>query len=380
MESNLSTIETGSGPSGRHSSRVRARRIIGRTAIYVLIAGALVHPVATLLSRASWQAELFSHFQLLGLTVTLTALAATVHRARWPAALLGVVAVLQAIPLFRYSGPNPVPPAPNPAARLRIVMANLLVDNTDYDALARLIRRERPDVVGLVEFSPEWRDGLAGVRAEFPYRVEAPYGTLGLALWFREPPRKTGPPEWLLPMGAPFLHAEVDFDGQPCQLWLVHPRTPLIRRGVPELAALAGRFASTGGSRIVIGDLNSSEGSPLFADFLKDAGLRDTRLGFGRQPSWPADIPLFRIAIDHAFVSNDLAVADRRLGPDVGSDHFPLILDLAPASTRSAESSSAIPVESRESWGVPKSSSPANLARSAALRNATSRVARSGPR
>ncbi len=380
MESNLSTIEMGSGPIEPRSTRVRARRIAGLTAVCILTAGALVHPVATFLSRSSWQAELFSHFQLLGLAVTLTALAATVRRSRWLAALLAVVAPFQAIPLFRYSGPNPVPPAPRATARLRILMANLLVDNTDYDALTRLIRRERPDIVGLVEFSPEWRDGLAGVRAEFPYRVEAPFGTLGLALWFREPPRKTGPPEWLLPMGAPFLHAEVDFDGQPRHLWLVHPKTPLIRRGVPELAALAGRLASTGGSRIVIGDLNSSEGSPLFADFLKDASLRDTRLGFGRQPSWPANFPLFRIPIDHAFVSNDLAVADRRLGPDVGSDHFPLILDLAPASARSAESSSSTSVESEEGRGGSESSSPANLARSAAPRNAISRAARSGPR
>jgi endonuclease/exonuclease/phosphatase (EEP) superfamily protein YafD len=380
MDSDLSTIEAGSRPSGARSTRVRARRIVGLTAVCVLIAGALVHPVATLLSRSNWRAELFSHFQLLGLAVTLTAMAATVLRSRWLAALLAVAAVLQAIPLFRYSGPNPVPPTPLATARLRILMANLLVDNTDYDALSRLIRRERPDIVGLVEFSPEWRDGLAGVRSEFPYRVEAPYGTLGLAFWFREPPRKTGPPEWLLPTGAPFLHAEVDFDGQPRHLWLIHPKTPLIRRGAPELPALAGRFASTGGSQIVIGDLNSSEGSPLFADFLKDARLRDTRLGFGRQPSWPAGFPLFRIAIDHAFVSNDLAVADRRLGPDFGSDHFPLILDLAPASARSAESSSSSPAQSEGGSGGAKSSPPANLALSAALRNATSRAARSGPR
>jgi endonuclease/exonuclease/phosphatase (EEP) superfamily protein YafD len=344
MTSDLSASQPQPDRTEPPTSRGHAWRIVGRAAVVFLTAGALVHPAATLLSRSSWQAELLCHFQLLGLTVTLTALAATVWQQRRVAVALAVLAVLQAIPLFRYMGPNPVPPDPRSSARLRLLMANLFVENARYDALVRLIQRERPDIVGLVEFTSQWREGLAEVREEFPYRVEAPFGSMGLALWFREPPLKTDPPEWLLAEGWPFFHAEVEFAGRPRHLWLIHPKSPLDRRGVRELGALADRVRWTGGSRIVIGDLNSSEGSPFFADFLRDSGLRDTRLGFGRQPSWPVGIP-FRIAIDHAFVSDDLAVVDRRLGREIGSDHYPLILDLAPAvgpaSARSATSSSS---------------------------------------
>lgn len=343
MASDLSASEPQPDRTEGSTSRGRARRIVARAAVALLTAAALVHPTATLLSRSSWRAELLCHFPLPGLTVTLTALAATLRRRR-AAVALAVLAVLQAIPLFHCMGPNPVPPDPRSSARLRLLMANLFVENARYDALVRLIRREHPDIVGLVEFTPEWRDGLAEVRAGFPYRVEAPFGPMGLALWFREPPLKAGPPEWLLAEGWPSLHAEVGFAGRPRHLWLVHPKWPFGRRGVPELAALADRVRWTGGSRIVIGDLNSTEGSPFFADFLRGSGLRDTRLGFGRQPSWPVGIPL-RIALDHAFVSGDLAVAYRRLGPEIGSDHYPLILDLAPAvepaSAPSAASSSS---------------------------------------
>jgi endonuclease/exonuclease/phosphatase family metal-dependent hydrolase len=56
--------------------------------------------------------------------------------------------------------------------------------------------------------------------------------------------------------------------------------------------------------------------------------------GFGREGSWPSWLPSpLRIAIDHAFVSNDLAVVARRLGPKIGSDHLRLIFELAPAAT-----------------------------------------------
>ncbi len=116
---------------------------------------------------------------------------------------------------------------------------------------------------------------------------------------------------------------------------MIHPSIPFARKNTPELAALADRIGRTGVSRIVVGDMNSTEGSPHFADFLRRAGLRDSRLGFGRQPSWPTGWP-YRIALDHAFVSDDLAVLERRLGPSIGSDHFPLILDLSPAVLVSA--------------------------------------------
>jgi endonuclease/exonuclease/phosphatase (EEP) superfamily protein YafD len=106
---------------------------------------------------------------------------------------------------------------------------------------------------------------------------------------------------------------------------------PLYRRALPELPALAAPIGRTPGSRIVIGDMNTTDGSPLFSDFVLATGLRDSRLGFGRQPSWPTFSP-YRIALEHAFVSDDLAVVARRLGPSIGSDHLPLIIDLAPAA------------------------------------------------
>src|SRR5205807_4695769 len=115
-------------------------------------------------------------------------------------------------PMVRYEGKNPVPPNPRSAARLRVLMANVLHDNHDHDALAALIRKEQPDVVGLVEFSHEWVKGLerAGVRREFAYRVEIPSGASGLALYFRRPPLSVASPEVLTPGGNPALRATIE--------------------------------------------------------------------------------------------------------------------------------------------------------------------------
>ena len=81
--------------------------------------------------------------------------------------------------------------------------------------------------------------------------------------------------------------------------------------------------------------MNSTDGSAHFRDFIAVTGLRDSRHGFGRQGSWPVNSP-YRIAIDHLFLSDDLSVVDRRLGPSIHSDHFPLIVDIAAASKSEA--------------------------------------------
>lgn len=330
--------------------KIRRRRL-AQWLPMVFTSLALVHPLAGLLAGLDWRADLLTHFQEPALAITLIALAAAIRRYRRLAGALAVIAVVQAAPLFRYSGANPVPPAPGAPERLRVLMANVLADNGNHQYLRDLIRREQPDVVGLVEITVGWIKGLDDVRRDYPYRMELPIGPQGLALWFRRPPRVLDSPELLTHEGNAVLHAVLDFAGRPRHIWLVHPPNPLGERGRRvsngDLAALAARVDATGGSQLVIGDLNRTDGSPHFREFLRVSGLRDSRLGFGKQPSWPSWSP-YRIAIDHAFLTADLAVAARRLGPNIGSDHQPLILELAPAANQAA---------SPNSWDTGSSSS-----------------------
>ena len=252
------------------SQRDTGRRF-GRVALVAGLTGlALIHPLATFLARFDWHADLVTHFTVPALAVTLIAAAGLVRRHAW-------LALGPGVPGDRASG-APVPllvgePGPVRSAgrrlRLRVLMANVLAENTRYADLDRLIRRERPDIVGLVEVTPEWLAGLAGIRAEYPYRVEAPDDTTGLALWFRERPTVIDPPVRPLPGASPVIHAEFRFAGRPRHLWLIHPDMPFTRKGRPEIPALGALIGRTRGSRIVVGDMNTTEGSPRFAHFLQ---------------------------------------------------------------------------------------------------------------
>jgi endonuclease/exonuclease/phosphatase (EEP) superfamily protein YafD len=87
---------------------------------------------------------------------------------------------------------------------------------------------------------------------------------------------------------------------------------------------------------MVLGDLNLSPWSPYFGDLLSSAGLRDSREGFGIQASWPTAVPLLRVPIDHVLYSPEVVINHRQIGPDVGSDHLPVVVDfsLPAASSR----------------------------------------------
>jgi endonuclease/exonuclease/phosphatase (EEP) superfamily protein YafD len=312
-------------------------RKLARHMAWGLAAGSLVHPLATSLAHFDWRADLIAHFREPALAASLMAAASmtVIHR---PIAIgLGLLAIWQGWGLGLCSWPNPVPPDPRSSDRLRILMANVLVDNPEREGLIRLAREERPDVLGLIEVSRDWIAGLESIRSEFPHRFEYPSDDdgQGMALWLRQAPISVERFAPLTPGGNPALHAVIDFAGKRRDFWLIHFVSPLQRPDeLPlggEFVALADLVRRQGGSTLVVGDFNSTDGSPSFGRFLGASRLRDSRLGFGRQGSWPTWSP-YRIGIDHAFLSADLAVVGRRLGPKIGSDHLPMILEVAPAA------------------------------------------------
>ncbi len=344
-----------------------------RKLAWTLATLAIAHPLATGLARLDWRADLLAHFREPALALSLVASASMAPIRRRVAIGIGLLALWQAWGLSTCWWPNPVVADARSPARLRVLSTNLLVRNEERDGLIRLVRRERPDVLALIEVSHSWLDGLEPIQSEYPYRYDYPSddnGT-GLALWLKGRPLSV---DWISPLtegGIPVLHAVVDFEGKPLHLWLIHFVSPLERPAVlrpgQEFDVLADRVRRESGSALVIGDFNSTDGSPHFSRFLERSGLRDSRLGFGRQGSWPTWSP-YRIAIDHAFLAPDLAVRRRELGPSIGSDHLPMLLEIAPAASLETKAE----VHASQSSSV-SGSAEANLTRSATLRNATSR-------
>lgn len=285
-----------------------------------------------------WLGDLFCHFrvQYVCVLLPLSVLYAARRRWRMTAALAAVLAVNVALiaPLYFGGSPSTAGGAP-----VRLLSANVFVGNGNTQPIIELVREERPELFLAIEVDPRWLSALDAIKDDYPYVISAMrnqgYGgfdPFGMALFSHKPAtvsevRRVGV------QGLPVILAEFDLDGG-ASLTVIgtHPYPPVRRECAAVrdeyIAGVADIAASVEGPCVVLGDLNTTSWSPVFTRLVKRSGLRDSRHGFGIQPTWPDGNRLLRIPIDHALVSGEITVVDRRVGPSIGSDHRPLIIEL----------------------------------------------------
>jgi endonuclease/exonuclease/phosphatase (EEP) superfamily protein YafD len=310
---------------------VSARRV-GEGLLNTLLGGMVVAAVFILAARLSWFAELFTHFRAQGAVAgLLLALVFGLLRAPKRAVLAGALAlghVFAVAPAY-----VPGPPVPDALPRFRLVSANVLTENDAHDAFVSFLRAEAPDVIMVVEVGHHWAAALATLSDVYPVLRFVPQeDNFGVAVLARDP-RATAEIVWCGPAGVPSAQVRLPVGEGFVSLLMTHPIPPIGRGAAADrdaqLLDCARVLGAAGGPRVFAGDFNATPWSPIFADVIAASGLLDSRAGFGLQASWMVGFPPTAIPIDHVFHSPDLAVIDRRVGPEIGSDHRPIITDFA---------------------------------------------------
>ena len=134
----------------------------------------------------------------------------------------------------------------------------------------------------------------------------------------------------------PILSAEVNWQGQEMSILSLHVTRPrnasTARFQQIELEAIAQWVQTTqtpSHSVIILGDFNSTPWSQIFRTFQRQSGLSLARQGWGLKPTWPAWLPPFlQIPIDCGLHSPSLTPAKYQVGPNLGSDHRPIKLQI----------------------------------------------------
>ena len=278
-----------------------------------------------------WPLELASHFRVQYCVVLLAtgAILSVAGRLRWAGvAFLGAVVNLAVIvPLYLGDAPQAVG-----GPSIRLVSANVHRGNREYSKLIELIRSSKADAVLLIEVNRTWLGRLAALSDLFPHSVARPQeDNFGMALFSRFP-LSPAVIETAADMDYPILIATPEVEGKSVTVIGAHPPPPIstdfVKMREQYVDVLAGYVSRQRGNVVVLGDLNTTSWSPLFEGFIRKTGLRDSRKGFGVQPTWPTWIPPLSIPIDHCLVSRGISVTSRCIGPRVGSDHYPLIVDV----------------------------------------------------
>jgi endonuclease/exonuclease/phosphatase (EEP) superfamily protein YafD len=288
--------------------------------------------VLGLLDRVFWVFEIAGVFRLQYVVVLLGAgiLALAVRRPRL--ALLAAVLAAVNVAVLARPGPASVTAAPGgaPAGQLRLLVANVEVGNLDFGAIRRLVAETRPDLIGVTELTPAIARYLAEQFPQYRSRViETRNDAYGIGVYSRLP-LLSAKVERFPASGPPTAVARVGVAGLPLTVVVTHVHTPFAGSiHVRHLDALAEAARERFGKRVAVcGDFNTPPWSGPLREFASDARLRDL---YGRRAwagySWPTWGYLLRVPIDNCFVSNRVTVQGYREGPNIGSDHRPLVVD-----------------------------------------------------
>ncbi len=301
---------------------------------WVAIAG-VVACVATLfglMGRFNWLLDLFSHFRLQYIAVLLVADLAFLLRRRWRTAgifsvfifvNLGVV-----LPLY-FGG---TASSPENTQSLRAMLSNVNTHGGDPLKLEQLIREVDPDILVLEEVSSKWIVALASLTNAYPHSYICAQGdNFGIALYSRFP-IQSKEIVYMSEAMVPSIIAVIDVGRGGFRVIATHPLPPAgsgySRMRNEQLEKLADCVDSSM-PLIILGDLNTTPWNYYFRRLLRHSGLHDSTQGYGVQPTWPSCFWPLLIPLDHCLHSSDVFIENRQTGANIGSDHYPLIIDFS---------------------------------------------------
>lgn len=321
-----------------HGSKViSVKHVILRFFIIVTILDALfsMFSIAGHLGQFHRVFELSSHFKVQYLLVGLCALiffALARSKKLW--LLVSAFCVfINLVEILPWYWPQPAFASETTKQQVRILHSNVLTSNRRYADLISMVREEQPDIAVFVEVNPTWAKELAVLSDIFPYSFghqDSP--AFGSAIYSKLPLENASAQAFS--EGRKSLVADVKFqDGVISTLIVAHPSIPTKQSSFQDrnqhLAAIGDYVARAKNPAIVAGDLNATMWSPFYQKMVKTGGLRNARSGFGILPTWPTFMPGLYIPIDHCLVTKEIDIIKVRTGRNVGSDHLPLIADLA---------------------------------------------------
>ena len=220
----------------------------------------------------------------------------------------------------------------NPNHRsISVLISNVLTSNRRSDLLLEQIDKWQPDIVLTLESDKWWEIALSPLEKTYTNSVKIPLDNLyGMHLYSRLPLRNTEVRHWV-EEDIPSIVAEVQLrSGEWIDIYCLHPKPPSPTEADTSTARdaellLVGReIEQKQRPSLVFGDLNDVAWSRTTRLFQRISGLLDPRIGRGLYSTFHAKYRLLRWPLDHIFHSSSFMVAEMKVLPFVGSDHFPV--------------------------------------------------------
>lgn len=220
------------------------------------------------------------------------------------------------------------------SSSVRLLIANVLMDNRQAGQFIALVERHRPDMVLAVETNAWWDQQLSTLDWAYPFGLKCPLeNTYGMHLFSK---LELGSPEmrFLIEDGVPSVRTAVRLrSGDWVMFYGIHPRPPEPQQDTEqrdaEILLVGKEVAAAGEPALIAGDLNDVAWSHTTRLFQRISGTLDPRVGRGMFSTFHAKYPLLRWPLDHVFHTREFALRELRRLDFFGSDHFPVLVELS---------------------------------------------------
>ncbi len=228
-----------------------------------------------------------------------------------------------------YAGPE------DDDSSVSILISNVLKTNKQYDRLIGLVEQVRPDIILTLESDLAWEHALEVLEEEYPFTVKVPLDNFYGMHLYSKLEFQDMEVLYLVDPEIPSIHGDVMLrSGEKVTIHCLHPMPPSPTESDTstdrdaELLLVGKNIDTDKGPELVFGDLNDVAWSRTTRLFQELSGLLDPRIGRGFFNTFHAGHFLFRWPLDHVFHSNDFKVKKIERLKNIGSDHFPMYINL----------------------------------------------------
>lgn len=217
--------------------------------------------------------------------------------------------------------------------QLRVLSANVLMENDRHDLMLQRIRQFDPDILLLMETDQTWLDAMEPALADYDTVIRQPQDNYYGLIFATRLPAAEARIVHLTADRTPSIFARLtSAEGRKFRFVGLHPRPPVPGEDTEKRDRqiyYAAKFASSSEEPLVVaGDFNDVAWSDTSRSFKHVGQYLDPRIGRGMYASFDATRWWLRFPIDQFYVTEGIAVTSlQRLEP-IGSDHFPMAATL----------------------------------------------------
>jgi endonuclease/exonuclease/phosphatase (EEP) superfamily protein YafD len=215
------------------------------------------------------------------------------------------------------------------ASKIKLLSANVLMENTRKSDLLQIIDREDPDVLFLMETDQAWVDALQQCLDRYPTVLTYPLGNYYGLIFATRLSAPSAEIVFLSEDNTPTLRAELlGPDGTGFNFIGLHPRPPVPgndtgrRDQQIKKAAIVTHHANW--PTICMGDFNDVAWSWTSQRFKRYGKFLEPRVGRGMFPTFHAQYPLLGVPIDQLYLTAGIGLVSFGRLEEFGSDHYPI--------------------------------------------------------